>query len=120
MIVFGIVGQDITGNVVLDYRDVNNCSNSEIEDLWNWIFIQGDSGIQISKEFEAGGDCEKYIAYKNNSDGELWVLYGSNYLNTWDQPYQFNDEKLIFNHLSTLKFSLSKLFIKNFFKTKFY
>lgn len=94
LIILGIIGQNITGEVILDYVKINNCSNSDIADLWDWVFVESSSNIEIFKEFEAGGDCEKYIAYKNDSDG-LLILFGVNYNSSWGSSSQFFEGNLI-------------------------
>lgn len=78
-------GGNITGNIIEDVIDVGNCSDSLINVLWDSVFEEGNSGIVVLKENVVGGDmCEEYIAYKNNSDGEFWVIGETLYDNSWD------------------------------------
>ena len=101
-------GGNITGNVVRDLVDVDNCSDYNIGVLWDNVFDVDDSNLVIIKENVVGGDmCEKYVAYKNDSDGQVWVLYESFYDNFWvGVPLRYSDGKKILNETVLAAFYL--------------
>jgi len=97
---------DITGEVIEDLVDVDNCSDYNIGVLWDNVFDVDDSNLIIIKENVVGGDmCEKYVAYKNDSEGQVWVLYESFYDNSWTGvALRYNDGKKILNEINLLAF----------------
>jgi len=97
---------DITGNVIEDLVDVDNCSDYNIGVLWDNIFDVDSSNLIIIKENVVGGNmCEKYVAYKNDSDGQVWVLYESFYDNSWvGVSLRYGDGKKILNEITLLAY----------------
>lgn len=118
LILLNIFGGNITGNVVEDLVDVGNCSNDLIYTLWDNVFDVENSDLNILKENVAGGDmCEKYVAYKNNSDGEIWVLYESFYDSSWTGMFpRYENGKKILNEIDLLAFyfDVNKTFLESY------
>lgn len=108
---------NLIGMAVWEPISNNNCSENEIGIIWDSVFVESNSSIVILGEDEVGGNCEKYIAYKNNTNGELWVLFGENYnLTSWGGDYRyFNNGRVLtrFN-LSFAYFNATSLFIESF------
>jgi len=67
-------GISLTGNLSWEPPVVNNCSDVDIQTMWDSIFVESSSGITILKEEGVGGDCENFAAYKTKADGGVWVL----------------------------------------------
>lgn len=101
------------GNVIWEPSVVGNCVDSEILDLWDEVFVESGVDVVILKDFVVEGDCNEYIAYKNNSDGEFWVLYGNFYNSSWISSvdlYSSGNKILDFVRLSLFYMNVSSDF----------
>jgi len=112
------IGDDFTGNLIWSPGASGNCVDSEILTLWDNVFIEGSGGVVILKDYVAPeGDCNAYIAYKNNSDGEFWVLYGDFYESFWGSSVDLysSDKKILdFMNLHVVYGNVSSDFLENF------
>ena len=110
---------NITGNVIVSDLNVNNCSISLIESLWDSIFDETSSGIIIETENDVSGYCNRYIAYKNDTSGQFWVIYGSIYNNSWGNYEYFGSKRLLnYDNILILYTNISD--INNGFLSGFY
>jgi hypothetical protein len=93
------IGKFSVGDVIWEPGDVGNCGDPEILALWDDVFIESNVGVVILKEFVSPeGDCERYIAYKNDSNGVLRFVYGFFWENSWASTNDsYNSGKKILN-----------------------
>jgi hypothetical protein len=112
------VGDSISGNVIWVPGSVGNCGDSEILALWDSVFVEDSGGVIILKEFVAPeGDCEKYIAYKNDSNGVLRVIYGVFWEDSWvssDPLYDSGKKVLNSGDFSALYVNTSSAVVESF------
>jgi hypothetical protein len=68
-----IIDMGISGKVIF-IPSVN--SNTEIQNLWDSVFKESSSGIIIFTNNSSCGD--KFVAFKNTSQNELYMIFGGN------------------------------------------
>jgi hypothetical protein len=71
--------KNISGNVILSPIIPSDCSNESIKALWDSIFLESSNNIQIYGNTTHTGRCDDVIAYKINSNGNLYVLFQDYY-----------------------------------------
>ena len=77
-------GDNFVGGVIWEPSVTGNCNSGGILTLWNEVFVEDNAGVVVFTELVVPeGDCGEYIAYKNNSGGGFWVLYGEFYDSSW-------------------------------------
>ncbi len=115
-----LLKNNFIGNVVWEPVVNGNCTDFEILTLWDDVFIEDSSGVVILKDFIVPeGDCGEYLAYKNNSDGELWIFYEDFYASSWGSSGDlYFSEKKILNStwVYVLYSNVSSVFLENFTK----
>ena len=78
------LGSNFVSGVIWEPSVMGDCDSGGILTLWNEVFVEDNAGVVVFTELVVPeGDCGEYIAYKNNSDGEFWVLYGEFYDSSW-------------------------------------
>ena len=107
---------NLTGDVVWEPTSNDNCDRIEIDGIWDSVFKEISFEIDFLTENEIGGDCEKYVVYKNDSAGQLWVIFGENYNSSWDRDFQYFNGKRVLSHfnLSFSYFNATSSFIESF------
>jgi hypothetical protein len=117
-VLMSFIGKFPVGDVIWEPDVVGNCIDGEILALWNEVFVESGADVVILKEFVVPeGDCDEYIAYKNSSDGEFWVLYGDFYDSSWVSSgnlYSSGKKVSDFVRLSVFFMNVSSGFVDDF------
>ena len=90
----------ITGNIIWDDINTDNCSNTSIKALWDSVFDISDNDITILKNISEGGNCEEYLAYKNDSSGQFWEISGEIFNDSWNTSHKYYEDERILNYYS--------------------
>jgi hypothetical protein len=75
---------------------VDNCSDADIEALWDEVFVESSAGITVLKD--SGGDCDNYVAYKNTSQTDLFMMF-SEFLSIVGKQYH-NETSFVYSNVS--------------------
>ena len=100
MLVLFIVffGIRMTGGVIINPGVVENCSDSEIENVWGQFFEESGSGILIFKDVES--ECKSYTAIKDDGAGQFWFLFENYTEGRSLKAYYFNLEAAAYAEIS--------------------
>jgi len=67
------LGDKMTGNLVWEPVVESNCTNAIIENLWDDVFEESSSGINIHRSF-SGGTCADVFAIKGDGVSKVYCL----------------------------------------------